>query len=154
MVHYPVIDCSAVPSVPDGLRILPRDWQLPGRIRDTIRWHPLRADLFQTALQREGIPVSGQYLLGELQDEPVLPASVLDAFLATGFEGVPATWKPMREPRPIICFYGTIYASRETQEGMDAGVRCITWRRARWEEEYRPLSEPFGQDMFAATWFG
>lgn len=111
-----IIDCTADPFVPD-------DWELEEHNTELgqIDW-----DATEITLHYKFQFVSGEDLLAELCDEPVLNANILD-YLLEHPEFIPEDWKGKR-----VCFWGTIY--RDAKDFRT--VRFLYWSEGEWS--WRP----------------
>ncbi len=125
-----VIDCDAVPFIPDGWRIDPND-QLPNVVRGQVAVEDIKFHLDES--QKMGTIV-GNDLKPKLADLPVLGVQALDHFLAnTGI--IPEPWKTAG----WIFFWGTIYRCSDGR----AYVRGLYWGDGQWDWGYSWLDGGF-----------
>ena len=86
--------------------------------------------LFRSERQMIGRGVKGYELLTELDNQPVLSASILD-FLMSHQEFIPESWKKDENGNTIfIFFWGTEYRDSDGS----FYVRCLYWNKGTWHE--------------------
>lgn len=119
-----IIDCDAIPSIPDGWSILPDDEQLPNRVRGAFIWNKesQKDALHLDKGQKNGKWIEGNKLRKALAKQSVLNANVLDYLLANPHL-IPEEWKGK-----AIFFWGTIYRGRDGR----LCVRCLVWGGDGW----------------------
>lgn len=137
-----VIDCSAVPHVPEGWEIRPED-QIKSCVTGLFDFNHSNVTLFDTEeFQSKG--TDGYDLLLVHEGQPVLLANVLE-YLLRYPELIPEAWK-----KGIIIFWGTIYRHPDGAKV----VRFLRW--ATWDdsyyEEYLWLGQQW-EDFFQAAVF-
>jgi hypothetical protein len=115
-----IIDCDVEPYCPDGWRILSSREQLPSRVRGEFVLDR-KIGLYIPEEQKK--VVAGNRVRELLQDQPVLPANVLDYLLANPHL-IPEEWKG-----EFIFFWGTIYRDPSGR----LVVRCLYWNGDRWD---------------------
>lgn len=116
-----IIDCDAKPFEPSGLAVVPEQDQIPGRVRGKFAFDPTRVKLHLSSNQQGG-NITGVKLRKELANEPVLPANVLDFYLANPHL-IPEECKGK-----VVFFWGTIY--RDSYGNLY--VRCLGFGGSRW----------------------
>ncbi len=121
-IAHRIIDCDAKPFEPSGLTVAPESDQLPDRVWGQFIFDQ-KVKLYLSPNQQDGKVIKGTELVKELANEPVLPANVLDFYLANT-NVIPAEWKGK-----AVFFWGTIY------RGSDGGlcVRFLCFGRSGWD---------------------
>lgn len=135
------IDCDAKPFEPNGLTVAPESDQLPNRVRGQFVFDPAKTKLHLSPNQRGGKYIKGEKLKNELADEPVLPANVLDFYLANT-RLIPEEWKGR-----VVFFWGTIY--RDSDGGLC--VRGLCFGVGGWYVGYGRLGRGWGGSGPAAV---
>jgi hypothetical protein len=97
------IDCDAKPFEPSGLTVAPESDQLANRVRGQFEFDPARVKLHVSKNQQGRKRVKGDKLALKLASELVLPANVLDFYLANPHL-IPEEWKGKS-----VFFWGTVY---------------------------------------------
>jgi hypothetical protein len=147
-----IIDCDAVPYIPESLRYLVED-QLPNRVGGLFVWDPTRVTLFHPQFHFEefedswfgskeqlaSLSRSFEDVVRQLEGKKVLPAQVLE-YLLKNTQLIPGAWI-----RDQVGFYGSIYRSR--QYGLKR-VRTIAWN---WSGAYWSSSEGFGDAVLVVA---
>lgn len=121
-----IIDCDAKPFEPSGLTVAPESEQLPNRVRGHLVFDPAKIKLHLSPNQLNGKYIKGEKLKTELASEPVLPANVLDFYLAN------PTFIPEELKGKAVFFWGTIY--RDSHGNLY--VRCLYFDDGRWVSFY------------------
>lgn len=127
-----IINCDAKPFEPSGLMVAPESEQLPGRVRGQFTLDPAKVELYLSEHQKNGKAIEGNKLYKELANEPVLPANVLDFYLANTHL-IPERLKKVDNGNVrCIFFWGTIY------RGPDGSlcVRCLYFSVGGWYSRY------------------
>ena len=129
-----VIDCDALPYIPNGWEVRPED-QLLNTVKGQLEWDPTKIALYLSESQKNGKVIKGEKLRKELGNQPILNANVLD-FLLAHPDLIPEEWKDK-----AVFFWGTTY------RGSDGGlcVRCLTWHGSRWLWHCRWLDSDWGE---------
>ncbi len=107
-----------------------------------------------TQCHPDGFPnfVLGQRIMDEYQDQPVLPAHLVD-YLFDHQEEIPESWKK----RKLILFLGTVYEPFITGKTVkpDDSVRGLSWDPRRhdgmWYRRFYSLQEEWGGEYDVAT---
>ncbi len=122
-----IVDCDEVPSIPSGLTIAKEEHQVQSRVRGLV--NPREVEFYSDQRQGQTSCLRGDLLKEALEGQPVMPANLLDWYLA--HSGViPESWKDQ-----LVFFWGTIYADG----GGRLYVRCLGWNGDHWCEDYRRL---------------
>ncbi len=117
-----IIDCDALPSIPDGWSI--EEHRKGGK----LEWNSEKVSLYLSEIQKTGLIV-GNELRKELNHKTVLNACVLD-YLLDNPHLIPEDWKGK-----CIFFWGTVY--RRRNGGLF--VRYLYWNGGRWRWSVRWL---------------
>ncbi len=139
-----IIDCDAVPVIPNGLRIEESD-QLSGRVRGQFVFDN-KIKLYLSRNQQDGQIMKGTELIKELANEPVLPANVLDYWLKNPHLIPDELKKDANGCTLHIFFFGTIYRGSRGR----LYVRCLCWDGVRWYLHYRWLGDGWHDNSPAA----
>lgn len=134
------IDCDAKPFEPSGLTVASEADQLPCRVRGQLIFDPTKIRLHLSPSQRDGKYIKGKKLKVELISEPVLPANVLEFYLANSHL-IPEEWRGK-----VVFFWGTIYRS---YDGLY--VRDLYFRDGRWYSHYYRLDYDWNGNYPAAV---
>lgn len=116
-----VIDCDALPFVPEGGGLAEAEHQVPGRVTGSFTWDPNKIALHLDPDQRDS-SIVGTELIKRLAGKPVLPAQVLDYLLAYP-ELLPEEWRGK-----CVFFWGTVYRG----PGSGLFVRYLCWCGGHW----------------------
>jgi hypothetical protein len=135
-----IINCDTDPFIPDGLRLLPKEEQLPNRVRGPFQWNPAQVKLHRTYGQRKNQWIIGIMLLKQLMDMRVLTANVLDYLLANP-SLIPHEWKSKG-----TFFWGTIYCDHYG----NPCIRYLFWQGSRRHWEFYWLSDLWYDFDYAA----
>lgn len=140
-----IIDCDAVPFIPNGLRIEKND-QLPGRVRGQFVFDN-DIKLYLSPNQQGGKVIKGLKLMNELAKMPVLPANVLDYWLKSPHM-IPDELKKDENGKTLYTFFwGTIYRDSD-------GSLCdryLYFYGGEWYSGYGWLGSGWGGDYPAAV---
>lgn len=130
-----VIDCDTDPFLPQG-------WQGVEfhRKHGQLLWQPEKVALWLAPEQQCGGTIVGTDLRGQLREQPVLNACVLDYLLANPHL-IPDSWK-----NKWVYFWGTVYRDSDG----NLFVRCLVWGGDRWRWRYDWLDDHFGSHDPAA----
>lgn len=134
-----IIDCDAKPFEPSGLTVAPESDQLPNRVRGQLVFDSTNIKLHLSSNQQGGKYIGGEKLKKELALvwEPMLPANVLDFYLAN-HHLIPDEWKKdERGNIRFIFFWGTIYRGA----GGLLYVRFLYFDDGRWYSDYGRLDD-------------
>lgn len=129
-----IINCANPPFIPPGYSV---EKHQPGN--EQYEFDAVKVFLFQSKKQEKEI-LTGDELLQELDNIPVLNVNVLDYLLAHK-ELIPESWKDKR-----IYFLGTIYLLNGIRV-----VRYLYWSRSQWSWCQRWLESGFDYRHFAAA---
>lgn len=129
-----IINCADPPFVPNGYVL---EKHQPGS--EQYEFDAVKVFLFQSEKQKSEI-LTGEELLQELDNIPVLNANVLD-YLLVHKELIPESWKDKR-----IYFLGTIYLLNGARV-----VRYLYWNKFQWSWCQRWLDSGFDHRHFAAV---
>jgi hypothetical protein len=122
-----IIDCDAKPFEPSGLTVALESDQLPNRARGQFVFDG-RVGLYLSNHQRNGNYIVGTELVKELASKPVLPANVLDFYLANQSH-IPENLKKDENGNTLYTFFwGTIYRDAHG----DLCVRCLCFGAGGW----------------------
>lgn len=135
-----IIDCDVVPL--KGFIIAPESKQLRNRVRGQFVLDPAKVRLHLCSNQQRSKTIKGINLFRELANKPVLPANVLDYYLAHP-ELIPEEYKGKN-----VYFWGTIYCS---SQGNNLCVRYLYCVGGRYRSHYSWLDEEFGDCRPAAV---
>ena len=127
-----VIDCDALPYIPNGWEVRPED-QLLNTVKGQLEWDPTKIAFYLSDGQKDGKVIKGEKLRKELGNQPILNANVLD-FLLAHPELIPEEWKS-----EYVFFWGTIYR----YSGGRLNVRYLSWGGSRWDWYCRWLEYGF-----------
>ena len=129
-----IIDCDALPYIPNGWEVRPED-QLLNTVKGQLEWDLTKIALYLSESQKNGKVIKGEKLRKELGNQPILNANVLD-YLFAHPDLIPEEWKDK-----AVFFWGTTY------RGSDGGlcVRCLTWHGSRWLWHCRWLDSDWGE---------
>lgn len=140
------IDCDTKPFEPSGLTVAPESDQLPNRVRGQFDSTKVRR-LYLSPNQQKGKVIKGTELAKELASEPVLPANIIDFYLANTHL-IPEEWKNDENGNfRYIFFWGTIYRGADGR----LCVRGLYFADGGWCSHYRSLGYDWGGGSPAAV---
>jgi hypothetical protein len=140
-----IIDCDAKPFEPSGLTVAPESDQLPNRVRGRFVFNG-QIGLYLSNHQRNGNYIVGTELVKELASKPVLPANVLDFFLANP-SLIPENLKKDENGNTLYTFFwGTIYRDANGRPC----VRYLCFFDGGWRSRCRWLDAGWRGDRPAA----
>ncbi len=126
------IDCDVKPFEPSGLTVAPESEQLPNRVRGQFVFDPAQVKLYHSERQKNGKVIEGNKLKKELASESVLPAHVLDFYLANTHLIPEYLKKDDNGNVRYTFFWGTIYRDSDGSQY----VRYLCFRGGRWYSRY------------------
>jgi hypothetical protein len=135
-----VVDCSATPYIPEGWEVRPED-QIGSRFTGEFKLTREAVKLYLDAAQQGRGVVKGTQLVKRLEGQLVLPANVLDYYLANP-DQIPDSWKGK-----LIFFWGTVYRSADG----NLCVHCLRWAGGSWYWDYRWLGHEWHSASPAAV---
>ena len=122
-----IIDCDAAPLVPTRWKV--EEHRKGGQ----FEWDPAKVSLHLSEPQKKGGVIEGNLLRGELAEQPVLNANVLEYLLANPHL-IPEKWKS-----EAVFFFGTVYRRLD-------GILCVAclywddsflrWTKREWFWSY------------------
>jgi hypothetical protein len=130
-----IIDCDKKPNIPFS------GWTVESHKKQgKLAWDPSKIELYFSEKQKTGV-ILGNDLRKELEDKPVLNASVLD-YLLKHQDLIPEEWKGK-----YVYFWGTIF--RDALGGLFVG--CLYWNGGTWNWNYNWLDNDWNEDGPAAS---
>lgn len=135
-----IIDCSKLPSCPEGWQILPDSEQLQNRFTGKLTWDPTKVLLHLDQGQKDGKVIRGHELKKELAKLPchtILPVHV-GYYLLKHQALIPEEWKGK-----AICFWGTIHRYSDGR----LCVYCLYWYGGGWDWGYYWLDYDFADSL-------